>query len=262
VQGPVRATLTFTRTDTRHTYADADGRETSYVQSTYARFRVTIEREGRVVLSRRLAPICRACVAPGTGGKAIRLARLDAGNDPYGLVDLYTGGAHCCWISIVLPTTGGAARPLVHDWGDPSYRLKDLDGDGVPEFLTADDHFAYAFTSFAGSGFPIQVRRLEGGRLKDVTREFPALVRADARQWLAFYRRERKRPQAEVRGFLAAYVADEYLLGTPDAGWAVVDEAVRKGELDAPGSTGAAYARQLSHMLDSLGYAPGSGARP
>jgi hypothetical protein len=45
----------------------------------------------------------------------------------------------------------------------------------------AIDRFAYAFTDFADSAFPVQIWNLQNGRLIQTTRNFPGEIRADAR---------------------------------------------------------------------------------
>lgn len=47
--------------------------------------------------------------------------------------------------------------------GDAQYRLRDYDCDGLPEFKTGDTQFAYKWSSFASSGFPVQVFSLRPG---------------------------------------------------------------------------------------------------
>jgi hypothetical protein len=104
-----------------------------------------------------------------------------------------------------------------HDWGNDGYRAVDIDGDGTLEFQIGDDRFAYVFTDFADSYFPLQIWNLQDGRLVQTTRSFAGAIRADARTLKAAYIRSRR--VGDVRGVLAAYVADEALLGNIDDGW-------------------------------------------
>src|SRR5712691_5346949 len=57
-------------------------------------------------------------------------------------------------------------------WGNAGYRLVDLDHDGRPEFRSGDDRFAYAFTAFAASAWPVRIWHFDHGRMRDVTRAF------------------------------------------------------------------------------------------
>ena len=132
---------------------------------------------------RRVHPC--ACPNDGpVGGGAVRVRDLDRDGEPEVLVDLYSGGAHCCFYTDVYRYVARSRtyRPTVGYWGDLSPRLADLGGDGRPEFRTGDDRFAYVFGSFAASAFPIRILRFDHGRFVDVTRHFPRLVRRDAAQ--------------------------------------------------------------------------------
>ena len=70
---------------------------------------------------------------------------LDGDHEPEVVLDLFWGGAHCCWWTRVyrLDRARGTYVPLNHWWGDAKARsrLRDLDHDGVPEFVAADDRF-------------------------------------------------------------------------------------------------------------------------
>lgn len=200
-------------------------------------------------------------VAPTFAGpdeKAIHIRRLDRQGDPEVVVDLYWGGAHCCFYTVVF-RYDPAAKTYVrasHLWGDTPPRLRELGPDGRLEFVGGDDRFAYAFTSFADSAFPVQVWTFADGRFVDATRSFPAQLRASAKRHLAEYRSER-RSDRSVRGILAAYLAERYLLGEADDGWAVVRRAAARGELthtyDGP-DTAATYLHRLRAFLARNGY--------
>jgi hypothetical protein len=170
------------------------------------------------------------------------------------VADVYTGGAHCCFYSAVYRYLPGkrAYRATIGFWGNSVARLVDIGSDGRPEFWTRDDRFAYVFTSFAGSAFPIRIFRFDHGRFVDVTRRFPSLVRRDARSLFALYRVQRK-TRDHVGGILPAWLADEYLLGRGAAGWKVLERAVRRGELrkwEEPRT----YLRRVREFLRRTGY--------
>ncbi|MBN1287771.1 MAG: hypothetical protein JXB47_20395 [Anaerolineae bacterium] len=70
------------------------------------------------------------------------------------VIDTYTGGAHCCFSTVIYNLTPGAPTKLLQM--RPSNcpaRLEDLDGDGVFEVVTCDDLFAYAYCPYAGMPF-------------------------------------------------------------------------------------------------------------
>jgi hypothetical protein len=144
----------------------------------------------------------------------ITLRDLDSDGEPEILLDFWTGGAHCCEWTRIYRWNGLAHTysSAVHWWGDPSYRLERLSGTAGFDFVGYDDRFAYAFASFAGSGFPIQVWRYRHGRLVDVTNRYPKLVRRNAALQWGYYVRARH-AKAETSGVLAAWAADECRLG-------------------------------------------------
>ena len=188
---------------------------------------------------------------------AIKARDLDGNGEPEVIVDFYTGGAHCCLFTRIFRHTPSRYTPLRHLWGDPSYRLRDLQRDDSPELVSADDHFAYAFTSYAGSALPVQVWRYRSTGLSDVTRSFPAVVRKDAATWWKAYEEERSTVDADPRGVLAAWMADQYLLGQEDAGWATLRQINAAGELDGDPiwPAGDAYLAKLRKFLTAHGYA-------
>jgi hypothetical protein len=141
----------------------------------------------------------------------LKVADLDADGEPEVLVDTYSGGAHCCVTTRVEGWDGTGYQSQDLDWGDVEYTLKDADGNGTQELVGADPRFAYAFSAYADSGFPLLVYNLVDGRLVDTTKNYPKLITDDALQWLGDIRNAAK--GQDIRGDLAAYAADEYLLG-------------------------------------------------
>ncbi|MGH3017134.1 MAG: hypothetical protein ACRDLU_02025 [Gaiellaceae bacterium] len=183
---------------------------------------------------------------------------LDADGEVEVWVDTYTGGAHCCDESRFfrwLPARN-AYRMTFHSWGNAPYRAKNLDGRARVELLSGDDRFAYVFTSFAGSPFPIRIWQFDSGRLRDVTRLFPGQVELDAKGlWRTYLEHTRN---DDVRGVLAAWQADQYLLGREDEGWQELERALKRGDLKGPNGfwpTGRRYLRELRAFLVKMGYA-------
>ena len=164
--------------------------------------------------------------------KALEVVDRDGDGDPEVLLNLYSGGAHCCFSTRIYSFTRNPPHytALLHDWGNPGYRLEDLDHDGKLELVTGDDRFAAVFTSFAASRLPPRIFRFSAGGLEDVTRSFPAFLEKDSNEvWAAFQQLSPKDSTGnDVRGLAAAYVADEYLLGRGSEGWRRVLEAYKK----------------------------------
>lgn len=187
----------------------------------------------------------------------LQVRDLNGDGEPEVLVDAYSGGAHCCALTEILRFTGAAYATLEAFWGNTGYDLNDLDGDGRPEFVAADDAFAGAFTSYAGSFFPPLVLDYDPavpGVLRDVTRRFPALVRKNQAQALHALRRAR-RSHYETLGAVAGYVADLYLLGRATQVRPYLHRARRRGDLrDFSGPAPRRFDRQLLAFLHKQGY--------
>jgi hypothetical protein len=179
---------------------------------------------------------------------------LEPGGSPDVVLNLYSGGAHCCFITQVYRYDAGAGTYALvqRDFGDPGARIETLAGG--PVFFSADDRFAYAFAAFAFSGLPVQIWSFASGRFVDVTRRFPALIRKDAAVQYGAYLGNRT--QGLGLGYLAAWAADEDLLGQS----ALVRRrlAALSAAHDLRGlagwSQGGAFIGQLQRFLVKTGY--------
>jgi hypothetical protein len=196
----------------QHRSASADGVEATiaYVQqrpwSWYTRLAVV--RDGRKALDVRVQPYPRET---SNEPQAVTVRDLDGDGEPEVFVDLWTGGAHCCAWTRIYRWNGSTYTSTAAFWGDLDYRLEDL-GDGGLDFVSGDDRFAYAFSSFAGSGFPLQIWSYRGGRLVDVTDAHRPLVARDAAKWWRVASQAR-RQRYETGGVYAAWAADQSRLG-------------------------------------------------
>jgi hypothetical protein len=227
----------------------------------YSGVRLRIRRGGATLVDRPVrALLCGTLCWPGliAGSPALAVLDLEGTRSPEVVVNLYSGGAHCCFLTQVYrydaAGPGSAARFEVvqRDWGDPGARIERLHG--IYLFRSADDRFAYEFAAFAFSGLPIAIWRFEGGRFVDVTRRHPALVAADAALWWSAFRKAAG--QREGDGLIAAWAADEYLLGRRAlvaSTLAAQDRAGRLGNIGGP--AGAAFIRALDRFLVRTGYA-------
>ena len=250
--GPVTATLTF-----RGAYPESHGA----VLTISAAGRVTYR---RAVTSKFCGNLCWPQAADyGGSSNPLQVVRLGPGA-PDVILGLYSGGAHCCTIDEIYapvrtssPSTSRSYRATEVFFGDPGAQLRTLPGAKWPVLVTADDSFAYAFTDYAGSGLPIKILRFTNGHVVDVTRQYRHLISLDAQSWLhAFYAQASTHYDDSV-GIIAAWVADEYLLGRARSAQAFLRTELRAGHLHSaldPQETGAHFIAQLTKFLRQRGY--------
>jgi hypothetical protein len=229
----------------------------------YSRFHLRITRAGATLLDAGIRPrscdiLCIPGSLPGRPG-SVHVVDLEHNGRTDVIVDLYNGGAHCCSIEQIFTVTPGSAAVTrtEHNFGDPGARLVDLRHDGRLEFVTADDRFAYRFTSYAASGLPLQILTFARGRFSNVTRRYPGLIRKDAARWLAIYRDLGHQGWQDTVGVIAAWAADEDLLGRKAyvAGYLAREAAL--GHLNSADPTmpgGRRYVAALNRFLRRLGY--------
>lgn len=227
---------------------------------------VSIERRGVSAFTARVAPLSTrrpwnqpVGVWRKDGVKSahtIAVVDLDRSGEPAVLLDFWTGGPHCClWTRIYRRTSTGVYTSTTHVWGNWPYHLASLRARRT-EFVGADNRFAYAFTDFAGSSAPVQIWDDRNGRLVDTTRTYPAAIARDAdQQWKWYTAAERK--AGEVRGYLAAWVADESLLGRSNTAfrWLEAHRSKFVDRTDEEHSGSAAnFIRALRAFLVRYGY--------
>ncbi|MEM9003479.1 MAG: hypothetical protein AAGE59_08140 [Cyanobacteria bacterium P01_F01_bin.86] len=148
---------------------------------------------------------------------SLSLQNLDADTIPEVVVSTYTGGAHCCTILTLYSWQGDRLhRNQTYPLDGFAGQFEDLDGDGNSEFVTVDNRFLYAFSSYAGSYPPLIILSLQDGFWVDVTRTFPEMQRSHA---YGMYERTRTGHSIEINGTLAGYVAQKILMDEYQSGW-------------------------------------------
>ena len=87
------------------------------------------------------------------------------------LFSSFSFGAHCCTVPYLLEMTDDGWRTVIMGgWdGDQIPLPRDVDGDGIKEFVLIDQDFLYAFSSYADSFAPIAVYAVNEGRFDDVS---------------------------------------------------------------------------------------------
>jgi hypothetical protein len=197
--------------------------------------RLKLERAGIVALDAGIGDLCDRCFFYGDAKDPdVVVADLDGDAEPEVLVTAFTGGAHCCTDLGIWDFRAnlGTYGHLVRNFGNGGHRLEDLDGDGRPELSSVDDRFAYAFAPYVFSARPPQILRWSRTPqvgLTDVTGRFPQVIRKDAAELRRVLRGRAK--GVDLRGALAAYVADMYLLDRGREGRAEIARVRRRGRL-------------------------------
>jgi hypothetical protein len=227
---------------------------------TLSNFVLEISRAGRPFYERPVASrLCHSsCLLETADGGPLLVKDLEGNHQPDVALELNSGGAHCCSIVQIFAFDPGVKtyRPIEHNFRDAGALLTDVSGDGRLEFESADDRFAYEFASFAYSGLPLQIWRFHDRRLRDATREFPKALAADASRQLSRFRANRRK--ALGLGFIAAWAADEYLLGHRALVSGTLAAEARRHRLNSadglsPG--GRAFIAKLKRFLKKTGYA-------
>jgi len=223
-----------------------------------------IAQDGRVVYDQPIesAWCGKQCLPNVIAGArtVIHIVHLQPSGPPSVVLDLYSGGAHCCMIEQVysFKTNSTTIERTEYNFGDPGVRLVKLGAGGSFDMLTADDVFAYAFTDYAASGLPIEILSFASGRFHDVTRSFPSLIAKDAVQWMSAFRDQASTNYQDSVGVVAAWAADEDMLGHSAAVASFLANQAKAGHLNSAlspvTSSGEKFVVALQKFLHQHGY--------
>jgi len=223
--------------------------------SAARRPQIRIWRGGRLVTRELIDSAPRQALHPDRVLPLSVAARdLDGDGEPEVMVSLSSGGAYCCTWWRLYRYRGGRYFPQLRWWGDINAvpALRDLDGDKRIELVSVDDRFS-RLAPHVAAAYPIQIWRYDRGRFANVTRRYPGRIAAHASGLWARY----QRANGPARYVLAAWAADQYLLGRRSEADRALDEALAKGDLSdhLQGPTGAtAFVQMLKGFLRVNGY--------
>jgi hypothetical protein len=244
-----------------------DFKRSKYGAYDFSNSHVTIVRAGQTLVDETLGKECSACTPwPADMGsnatKSVTVRDLDADGEPEVLVDLYSGGANCCWYTDSYrydETTGKYIKKVLRPGLSFPYTLQDIDHNGIPEFKSVDYRFAYKYGSNADTPRPLRIFNWNAGDLVDVTIAFPKLAARDAAGYYKTYLQLRNKKDVNVRGVMAAYVADMYNARQGKLGWKRLEAAFMRGDFKRKikgdvGPFGRNYVLSLRKFLGKLGY--------
>ena len=167
---------------------------------------------------------------------------IERNGHPNVIIESYSGGAHCCFstevydlgetlVPIGLPPSPGGNAP-----GE----FVDLNGDGIYEFVSADDSFAYAYCCFAASPAVLVVLGYCAAeqRYGPVSSEYPALycdeiARDTARAEVALAGGVDGGWDGTGKCEILPLVLDYLYSGDPDSAWAALERFYPSSDRDA-----------------------------
>ncbi|MCE1165259.1 MAG: hypothetical protein LWX07_07645 [Bacteroidetes bacterium] len=171
------------------------------------------------------------------------------GGERYLFIEYYSGGAHCCTSLLIAKIKEGNflddEQFIKLDsavYGNSGYVLEDLDSNGTKEIVSGNDMFAYAFTNYAETRFPLRVQAFNGKSLNDITGKYKKLLLSEIAEFkndldeLVKGGFECPAEDGEdtfnteagsVKTLLAAIVADYYSLGEVNKGYELVDKVYK-----------------------------------
>jgi hypothetical protein len=226
---------------------------------SHAKARLTISVGGQTLYDQPVrSSLCKSSCTPVAvppGKSPLHVLDLESNGQPDVVLGLYSGGAHCCYTDQVFSLDPGTRTYVKseHDFLDAGATIKQIGGHY--QFFSANiGPFEYRFTDYADSGAPIQIWEFSGRRFHDVTRQFPNRIKADAAQWLHAF----KHNYSNGEGLIAAWAADEDLLGNSKLVRATLATQLRQGHLHSLLSptdpTGKKFVTALQKLLKRLGY--------
>ena len=169
---------------------------------------------------------------------------------------LWTGGAHCCYLDQIFDFSYRPAHKTEIDFRDSGARASDRQRPRDPAERRRPLRLRLHRLRRLGVADPdlaVPDRRSR----RHHAEAFPALISSDAARWWSRYLATRTSTKDnDVRGILAAWAADESLLGDGAAAEAKLRQIAAGGDLDhgSGAPKGATYVATLWRFLGSHGY--------
>jgi hypothetical protein len=222
---------------------------------SFSKLHLKITRGAQVLYDQPVnAPTCGKQCDPAASGphqSSVHIYDLAGNRRPDVVLELYSGGAHCCFIDEVYYPNASSSKYLStgRDFGNAGAAIRRLSGRYA--FISTDNAFYYEFTDFAHSGAPIQIFRFFQHKFAVVTRTHPRLIAKDASSWWTAFTQS----YDNGTGLIAAWAADEDLLGNFSQVQSTLQTELNENHLNSPlGPSGKKFITALNKFLARLGY--------
>lgn len=150
----------------------------------------------------------------------IELMDLDSDGTAEVVVQTFTGGAHCCLATTTYTWQNEQFTPVYFGYLDGGGgEFRDLNDDGLMEFVTFDNAFLYSFSSYAGSYPPSVILTYENGAYRDTTTQFTNYLDDTAAGMRFTVEDPEFADRGDKNGVLAGYVAQNIRLGRYREAW-------------------------------------------
>jgi hypothetical protein len=192
--------------------------------------------------------------------KVVHIAHLNHSGPSSVVLDLYTGGAHCCFVEQVysLEANPKSVIKAEYNFGNPGVRLAKLTSNEGYDFVSTNNDFAYAFTDYAASGMPIDIFSFSHGAFHNVTSSYPSLIRKNAAQWMKAFQSQANTHYQDSVGLVAAWAAEEDMLGHSEGVARFLAAQARAGHLNSSLNpvtpSGHQFVLALQSFLRKYGY--------
>ncbi|MEI6328026.1 MAG: VCBS repeat-containing protein [Pseudanabaena sp. ELA645] len=160
----------------------------------------------------------------GGGDVNFKVVDLDNDGDPEITIYFHTGSTMCCNHRQIYYFDYDKQKYAKYSFTNASYSdfyFEDIDGDGVWEIIKGGSVFNGVYINFLR---PVLIQRFFRGKFIDATRQFPAIIRKNNENILAYFNRKRSGYNRELQALLAAYLANKYMLGEGEEGWDFVQK--------------------------------------
>lgn len=189
-------------------------------------FKIKVSRSGKIVLDQPIVIPKELTRNKETAGYLVKLKvqDLDGDKEPEILLDLINPEkVDCCLASLIYKFDSATNKYNLtqHFWSNVNYELVDLDSDNIVEFFSKDGKFTTIFNSKIPLSVPLQIWQYRQGKLNDVTSKHPIQLYTHAAQlWLEIVKGIKE--NQEVKGLIAAFLAEKYLLNQEQEGWDLI----------------------------------------